>query len=527
MKSLTRKLWVSALASAGMLYGAAAHAQQVDASLSIEAASILTLDQAAALLAVNVANETLPADLALELAKFMRDLEANGDVQKAQALKAELAGKVTTAVAGLGLNGLPGLDGTALGMPFAPGTSLQTIYTTLGAANTLAFLTGSVLLPDLSGFLLPHNVRSIGTYTRTLTANATTGQPFILGLTTGVTVGRSFTNSTTIDTDVVTLAGVDGVFTSDTVAIQVPIAIKVDITITCTRVFLGRCTAIGTMTSTTTPAKQFATNPSYRFAYPVNAGFFPTRATASDALMIAYDALGSVPSQVPAAAQFRSPFALAPGFENLVDGTSLPELSTQAPPVSFFGLQTTSDANLLVALNDGVAASALRLAGLEPLDLRRHPPVAAQGVLGTSLSVPRHRLGMTAGYKAREVRAGTPHIMVSRWHNLGSSTVTDALGNVVGALAPTLVLPPPLVLPFASAPATFYYDVPAGQYTLNTARTDTQGGVYVVDYVVASAAPPVVIPPRVNLGGLTTLTGLLNGGGLPGGDLPIDVPTLP
>lgn len=550
MKSWTKKLWVSALASAGMLYGASAHSQQSDPGASVEAASILTLDQAAALLAVNVTSETLPADLALELAKFMRDLEANEDVQKAQALKTELAGKVTTAVAGLGLNGLPGLNGAVLGMPFAPGTSLQTIYNTLGLTNTLAFLTGSVLLPDLSSFLLPHNIRSIGTYTRTVTATQTTGslivprvtrtitvlgRPVVVVVTPGTpaTVGQKYRIRTTLDVDVLTLAGIDGVFTSDTVAIQVPLAIQIDVidqTCTATTVVSGieRCTAVNTVLGATTmPAKQLATNPSYRFAYPVNAGFFPTRATASDALMIAYDALGSVPTQVPAAAQFRSPFVLAPGFENLVDGTSLPELSTQAPPVSFYGLQTTSDANLVIALNDGAAASALRLAGLEPLDLRRHPPVESQRVLGTDLSMPRHRLGMTAGYKAREVRAGTPHIMVSRWHNLGSSTVTDALGNVVGALSPNLTLPQPLVLPFASAPATFYYDVPAGQYTLNSNRTDTQGGVYVVDYVVASAAPPVVIPPRVNLGGLTTLTGLLGGVGLPGGDLPIDVPNLP
>jgi hypothetical protein len=523
MKSLKHTLSASIVAAASLLYGQTAAAQSVEAAVTIdiEAASILTVDTAAALIAVGTLGEQLPAELALELAKFMRDLEANPDVQEVQALKAELAVKLTTAVAALGLNQLPALNGIALGVPFEPGTTLQTIFDTLGVVNTVAFLAGSLIVPDLSPFLLPHNIRSVATYTQTATANETFGAVFTPVVTPNVAVGQNFTNRTTLDVDVLTVAAIDQALVSDTLAVQLPVATQLDITITCTRItsaFLGRrCIQVSTATSLTTPAKVLATNPSYRFAYPVNAGQFATRATASDALLIAYDLIGSVHSQVPAAAQFKSPFTIAPGFEALVPGTSLPELGTQSPPVTFYGLQTTTDASFVNALTDGAVASALRLAGLEPIDLRRHPPVAPQGLLGTALSVPRHRLGMTAGYKARELRAQQPNFMFVRWHNLGSSTVTDALGNVVGALAPELVLPAPLVLPFASAPATFYYDVPAGQYTISNARTDAQGGVFVVDYGVAADAPPVVIPPNLNLAGLGSLTGLLGGGLL--GDL--------
>lgn len=538
MKSMKHTAGAAILAAASLLYGPSAAAQQtsVEAAISIDAASILDVEQAAALLAVGTIGEQLPAELALELAKFMRDLEANPDVQEVQALKDELATKVTTAVASLGLNQLPALNGTALGVPFAPGTTLQTIFDTLGVVNTVSWLAGSLIVPDLSPFLLPHNIRSVATYTKTRTANATTGNVFTPGLTTNVTVGQSFTNTTTLDADVLTVAAIDQVLVSDTLAIQVPVATQLSLTVTCTQItpaFLGRrCIRISTSTSLTTPSKVLATNPSFRFAYPVNAGQFATRATASDALLIAYDLIGSVHSQIPAAAQFKSPFTLAPGFEALVPGTSLPELGTQSPPVTFYGLQTTTDANLVNALSDGAVASAMRLAGLEPIDLRRHPAVEPQGLLGTMLSVPRHRLGMTAGYKAREIRAQQPNFMFVRWHNLGSSTVTDALGNVVGALSPDLVLPEPLILPFASAPATFYYDVPAGQYTISNDRTDAQGGVFVVDYGVAADAPPVVIPPRVNLQGLSGLGGLLTGGtlgGLLGGGatLPVPLPTTP
>lgn len=522
MKSWTKKLWVSAVAGAGMLYGQAALAAD-EAAIPphpIESASILNTEQAAALIAVNVIGEQLPVTLALELAKFARDLEENDNVEQVQAIKADLSQKVTTAVASLGLNQLPALNGTALGVPFSPGTTLQTIFDTLGAANTVAWLAGSLIVPDLAPFLLPHNTRSVATYTDTTTRTTVTGQSFTPLVTTNVAVGQNFTTTVRLDADVLTVAAIDQALVSDTLVVQLPVSTFVSLTVTCTRIsaaILGRrCIAVSTATASGTNDAVLATNPSYRFAYPVNAGQFATRATGSDALLIAYDLIGSVHSQIPASGLFASPFALAPGFEALVPGTSLPELGTQAPPVTFYGLQTTTDAKLLNTLTNGAVASALRIAGLAPVDLRNHPPVPSQNVLGTALSVPRHRLGMTAGYKAREVRAQQPNFMFVRWHNLGSSTVTDALGNVLGALNPSLVLPSPLVLPFASAPATFYYDVPAGEYTIDNARVDSQGGVFVVDYGVAADAPPVVIPPTLPpLGGLLGGLGGILGGGTP------------
>ncbi|WP_273452892.1 hypothetical protein [Nevskia ramosa] len=496
----------AALAGAGLLFGGQAYAQQAEPAVTIEAASILTTEQAAALVAVNVIGEPLPVALALELAKFTRDLEANENVQQVQAIKAELSAKTTTAIATLGLNQLPALNGTALGMPFQPGTTLQTIFNTLGTANTVAWLAGSLIVPDLAPFLLPHNIRSVATHTQTRTTTTTTGQTFVPVVTPNVAVGQSFTTTVRLDADVLTVAAIDQALISDTIVAQVPISTFVALTVTCTRIsapILGRrCLQISSATTSGVNDAVLATAPSYRFAYPVNAGQFATRSTASDALLIGYDLIGSLHSQVPASGLFASPFARAPGFEVLVPGTSLPELGTQSPPVTFYGMQTTSDAVLLNTLTNGVLASTLRLAGLAPVDLRNHPPVPAQGILGTGLSLPRHRLGVTAGYRATELRAQRPNFMFVRWHNLGSSTVTDALGNVLGALNPSLVLPESLALPFASAPATFYYDVPAGQYTLSADRVDTQGGVFVVDYGVAAAAPPVVFPPTLTLGGL-------------------------
>ena len=451
-----KKLWASALAGAGMLHGPAALAADQDAvpPHPMAAASILNTDQAAALMAVNVIGEQLPVALAVELAKFARDLEDNDSIEQVQAVKAELALKASTAVASLGLNQLPALNGVALGVPFEPGTTLQTIVDTLGAANTVAWLAGSLIVPDLAPFLLPHNVRSVATYTDTATTTTTTGQSFVPLVTTNVAVGQNFTTTVRLDADVLTVAAVDQALVSDTLVVQVPVSTFASLTITCTRITIAalgrRCTQIATSTAAGTNDVALARNPSYRFAYPVNAGQFATRATASDALLIAYDLIGSVHSQVPASGLFASPFVLAPGFEALVPGTSLPELGTQSPPVTFYGLQTTSDARFLNTLTNGAVASALRIAGLAPLDLRNHPPVPSQSPLGTGLSLPRHRLGMTAGYKAREVRAQVPNFMFVRWHNLGSSTVTDALGNALGALSPTLVLPEPLVLPFAS-----------------------------------------------------------------------------
>ena len=494
MNIRSMRLWapVAACAAFSLLNPVSASA----AEMSVQAQTTLTVDEAAALMAVNTLGETLPAELALELAKFARDLEQNPDVEKANAMREQLASDVAMAVATLGLNNLPALNGMALGVPFEPGTTLQTVFTTLGTANTVSWLAGSLIVPDLAPFLLPHNVRSIGTYTRTSTASQTIGAVFVPFLSSGVTLGQSFTIRTTLDADVLTVAGIDQALVNDTLVIQVPVATQLDIVTTCKKVLLGRCTSVSVTSSLTTPSKVLATHPSWRFAYPVNAGEFATRATASDVLLLAYDLIGSVHTQVPASGAFVSPFAHAPGFEVLVPGTSLPELGAQVPPVTFYGLQTTSDAAALVnTLIDGVLGPVLRIAGLEPVDLRQHAPVAPVMILDPTLYLPRYQLGVTAGYKAAEVRAQKANFMFVRWHNLGGSTLTDALGNVLGALSPDLVLPDALVLPLGSAPATFYYDVPAGEYTLTHNRVDTQGGVFVKDYAVAADAPPVVIPP--------------------------------
>lgn len=521
MKLLKRLGLPVAVMAAMFLNGTAAAADP-----SLDTPSVLLPHEAAAVIAATVLGETLPPELTLELAKLVRDLDEAATAE-AFAAKAQLTQDLSTAVASLGLNGLPALNGTLAGSPFAPGTTLTQVYNTLGLVNTVAWLTGALIVPDLSPFLLPHNIRSVGTYTKTRTTTATSGQPFVPGFTTGVIVGRNFTTTINLDADLLTIAGIDQALLNDTLVIQAPIATQIDIRITCTRVTLGRCSQISSAATTSAPQRLLASNPSYRFAYPVNAGQFATRATASDALMIAYDALGRLDSQKPRDPIASSPFAGIPGFEALVPGTGLADLGTQAPKVTFYGLQTTSDATLLNSLLAAPVSPALNLLGLGSLDLRKHQPVAPQGLLDTGITLPRHRLGMTAGYRASEVRAGKTSIMIVRWQNLGSSTVIDGANNVLGALNASLSLPEPLALPFRSAPATFYYDVPADQYTLTAGRVDTQGGVYVIDYPVAAQAPGVALPPTVNLvAGLTTLTGLLTGAGIPMvPNLPIALPS--
>ena len=197
MNIRSMRLWapVAACAAYSLLNPVSASA----AEMSVQAQTTLTVDEAAALMAVNTLGETLPAELALELAKFARDLEQNPDVEKANAMREKLASVVAMAVATLGLNNLPALNGMALGVPFEPGTTLQTVFTTLGTANTVSWLAGSLIVPDLAPFLLPHNVRSIGTYTRTSTASQTIGAVFVPFLSSGVTLGQSFTIRTTLD----------------------------------------------------------------------------------------------------------------------------------------------------------------------------------------------------------------------------------------------------------------------------------------------------------------------------------------
>ncbi len=468
----------SVIAAAALLGSAAAHAA---AAPAIEGASALLPHEAAAVLSAQAAGERLPPALALELAKFLRDT-LNPDNGSAASARSQFSGDASRALLALGIRGRAAPDASGLGItPFAAGTTLQQVYDVLGQVNTVGWLVGAALVPELESLIGPHNLRQIGQYRVAATSSVTTGAPFVVNVTTNVTVGQRFTVSTTLDVDALLVSAVDQALLSDTLVSQTPVSSTLAVTRTCLRISLPitgrRCLEASDSSSLSSNDKVLATHPSYRFAYPINAGQFATRLTASDPALAAYDTLGTLHSQLPRDPLASSPFTGIPGFETLVPGTGLADIATQAPPVNFFGVQTTSDASLIGNVVGDILNPTLALLGLGGIDLRLHAPVPPQGLLGGLLSLPRHRLGVTAGYRAAEVRAGKTNLLFVRWHNLGSSTVTGIVDEL---------LPPPLALPLASAPATFYYDVPAGQHSLDAARVDAQGGVFVVDYPVAA-----------------------------------------
>ena len=286
----------------------------------INQVSQLTPVQAGAAFAATLLGEQLPPELQLELVKFLRDnLESPTVPSNPEQVQAFVEALVQ-ATLNTALNGvtLPNLARLGINLPIAPGEvpSIQQVWDTYGLAKTTAFLVASLVVPDAAPILLPGNIRVPATYTRTQTPNATTGQVFVPFLTTNVTVGQQFTNTTTINIDVLLSTALDNPTVTDLITIHAPTSVAVALTVTCTRIssaVLGRrCTQISTTTATTTPSTVFATNPTYTFAYPLNAGQFPTRLTAQDLFQTAYDALGSVYKQKARDPLFVSPFASIP-----------------------------------------------------------------------------------------------------------------------------------------------------------------------------------------------------------------------
>lgn len=517
--------------------------------------SILNPEEAAAVLTALILNQELPEALSLEALKFLTEF-GSPDGQNGTPEMAELAenltrfliGTLTTGGAGeLPLNRLP-----ALPIPFAPSNgvpSLNDIFTLYGIGTTVSYLVAAYAVPDLGPWVLPHNVRVVSDYIKTKNTTATTGSPFTPLVTTGVTVGQSFTITNTTDVDAIIATALDQHTVNDLIVIQAPFSISVGLTTTCTRVTLNRCSNISLSTNLTNNDKVLARDASYTFAYPLNAGQFPTRATAMDLFQVVYDALGTLHAQKPREFTAASPFERIPGFEALVPGTGLADLSTQAPKVNFYGAQVSAGSLADVGTSRALAPllSALRLGNI---DIRRSPaaapaesplplPVSISGSLnGQSLSpfaLLDSRLGPTAGYRVDEVRAGKINIMAVRWHNIGTETVGKAVDNLVAAL-PGLGERAPAgaaASALASAPATFYYDVPAGAYELSDDRIDGEQTVFATDYAVAGTPPTLSVPPRLpNPGELAALAssiqGLLTGGDLaiPGVDLPEGVADL-
>ncbi len=479
----------------------------------VKQASLLKPGHAAAVLTADLLGEPLPAGLSLELAKFLRDNSADADSDEAKANMAEFADAFVRSLVGTATNGprtpqprqkaaadLPAIPS----VPVDPAQPvLPQLWNTYGLGVTLSWVVASYGAPDLAPWMLPGSARAIGTYTKSaVSPTVTTGTPFVPGLTAGVTVGTSYTLTAGTDIDALVLTALDSNVLTDAIAVHVPVSLQVAVTVTCTRatVFLGvsRCAvptstnpSMSTSTVTSMLDKVLATNATYTFGYPLNAGVFPTRATATDVLQVVYDALGTVWTQGPREKWLVSPFAGVGGLETLAPGTGVADLTTQAPPVSFFGMQTAVPASSSVnTVNTAFAAL-----GLGNIPLRQSEPVA----LGAPLAAVKDwGMGPTAGYRVAEVRAGHNNLFVVRWHNLSTTTLGTFFDNLT-ALLGTAALPS-LAATLPSAQATVYYDVPTGEYAFGEDRMDAQGAVYKVDWTVARDAPTLTVPPTLPQG---------------------------
>ncbi len=520
-----------------------------DTENPLDGLSILNPEEVAAVLTGLIMGEQLPAPLSLEVLKFLRDFGAeNGEAgtpemgEMSESLTRFLMGTLASA----GVGELPTDRLPALPIPFAPSNggvpSLNDIFTLYGIGTTVSYLVASYAVPDLGPWVLPHNIRVISDYIKIKNESVTTGEPFVPLVTTGMTVGRSFTITNTTDVDAVITTALDQHTVNDVIVIQAPLSISIGLTTTCTSVVLGRCANISLTTSTTNNDKVLARDASYTFAYPLNAGQFPTRATAMDLFQVVYDALGTLHAQKPREATAASPFAQIPGLETLVPGTGLADLSTQAPKVNFYGAQV-SEGSLADIGSTRVLSPLLSALRQGNLDVRRAPasteapslplplPAALSGNSLNPLSMlVDNRLGVTAGYRVDEVRAGKINIMAVRWHNIGTETVGRAIDNVIGSL-PGLGSQVPAGAAadaLKSSPATFYYDVPAGAYELTDERVEGSDSVFAIDYAIAGTLPTLSIPPKApNLGdlqsmiaGIQALLGGEGGAGIPGFDLP-------
>lgn len=574
--------------------------------------SLLDPTQAAAALTALTMGRDLPAPLSLELTKFLSDfgtLTPGGEqspemAEMSQELISFLVGSLTSAGAAPSLpnglpNGIPGLDGIhgldnlpgagSLpdgGIPFASGgqPSLDDLFNAYGLATTVGYLVATYAVPDLGPWILPHNVRSLNNYVKTTNNTVTEGTVIIPFITGGVSRGQSFTITNTTDVDAVIATALDQHTVNDTIVIQAPLSIEVKITGTCLSTFFGRCTNVNLVTTTeNVQGKTLATNASYTFAYPLNAGQFPTRATAMDIFQVAYDALGNLNDQKPREATAASPLASIPGLSGLTGQLPLPldtglaDLSTQAPAVNSYGVQVTRGGAVDSAASQ-LLAPVLNALPIGPLNIRRVEPVVGNNGNPLPLPLPFQaagslngqdfgsllqldsRLGMTAGYAVNTVKTGTINLMAVRWHNLGTETLGRAIDDVGGKLlgaqlsSLTSAIPGAENIPgldqvpglpglpadapraaslLKSAPATFYYDVPAGEYLLGEERANGTS-LIALDYPVAGTPPSLSIPPTLpNAADLQTLASniqaLLSGGGagLPAGLPDLGVPAAP
>lgn len=306
----------------------------------------------------------------------------------------------------------------------------QDTWDNYGLAVEVVLLAVAMQAPELAGWILPHDIRVMATHIAIRIVG-----PVREGNTNN---GRVWTQAYA---DAIVGIAMDNHGLVDALVFQIPITLYVELSWRCTRTLFGTCVGWSYSTLSGPGDPVIATNATYTFAYPANAGQLATRATGQDLLQSVYDRLGRLSHAGETDYALRAQLADTPGAN---------ELATQAPPVSFAGTQLPSElADLWGFLRNA----------------RVHPPATGIDVAGAA-SIPAN-LGPTVGYKATKVQNGDLNILVVRWHNL-------ALQDL-------------------AAPGTFYYDVPAGEYKLTNARVDAWGGVYIQDWAVAGSLP-VALP---------------------------------
>jgi hypothetical protein len=578
----TRYALYAGLAALSLTMAAPSFSADPSPNSLINAKSILTPNQAAAALVAGIIGEQVPSSVQLEVGKFFRDNAPSANNSSAPQNLALFSNGFARGLVGTALSGprTPRYQTNAAlpALPVDPANppSLQTIFTLYGLAVTVAWMEAAYVAPDLAPWMSIHNTRSVGTYTKTRSSpgDAAVGTFFLsatcaardpvtgkctsvnlfsptsnLAATKGVSVGTTWKSATTIvDIDILAGTALDANVLTDLLAFHLPISVGAGLVKTCTETFTfgtgltvpssfrGQtiCVADNGLTGTLVTApldRVLATNAKYTFAYPLTAGEFPTRVTAMDILQVVYDALGSVWSQKPRVGIAGSPFSPYPALAPLLPylpGTSLPELTTQAPPVNYFGLQVNPN-SVVGTVGMTVINPLLAALKLGQIDIRVRSGVQTLDLAGyTGLPLPNPVLnwvnGPSVGYLAREVRSNKVDIMAVRWHNVGTTTVGQLVDNtlsgtgLLGSLANTI----------PSAKASIYYDVPKGQYSLTdtattTPRLDTYDAVFIQDWNVAANAPPLVLPPTPpDLQGLIdSIQGVLD---LVGGVAPVPAP---
>lgn len=176
-----------------------------------------------------------------------------------------------------------------------------------------------------------------------------------------------------------------------------------------------------------TPARVIASDVTFEHAFPAGAGQFATRAESSDALMLAYDALGNLNHQKAREATAAPPadpelppevpaLPPAPGLPPEVPSTpegrpGLGDLGAQSPQVNYFGTQADK--------------SMVPPAPPEAPDTSDVPEVRNRD------NVDPLATGVTAGHQATTINSWESNLLFVRWNNVGTGTegATTTLGE--------------------------------------------------------------------------------------------------